>query len=357
MREPLIDGLKAAACLTIVAHHQCFYGPLLGTLLPAAPPWLQVILQGLADPARMAVQIFLVIGGYLAAASLAPRGQPVFGQWWRVVLMRYARLVVPLMVAVSVCAAIAAAVRPFWDDPSVGAPVTWGQWLAHAALLQDLLGWEALSAGVWYVAIDWQLYVLFALLLSLGARHHRAAMLSGGAWALLAGAVASLWFFNRSVQWDATALYFLGAYGLGAGVWWARQLGPRERQRLVGAATVALGLALALEWRTRLLVAGATALLLLVAPQGRPTRDATIGRRWVDWVSDRSYAIFLIHFSVVLVINAIIATQWPLSVPAAASGLLIGLALSVAAGHLLHEAIEKPWLSRLKLWAPARYTG
>lgn len=357
MREPLIDGLKAAACLTIVAHHQCFYGPLLGTVLPAAPPWLQVILQWLADPARMAVQVFLVVGGYLAAASLAPRGQPVFEQWWRVALVRYARLVVPLMVAVSVCAAIAAVVRPFWDDPSVGAPLTLVQWLAHAALLQDLLGWEALSAGVWYVAIDWQLYGLCALLLSVGARYHSASVLSGGALAILTGAVSSLWVFNRSTPWDATALYFLGAYGLGAGVWWARQLGSRERLRLVGAATVALALALAVDWRTRLLVAGATALLLLVAHQRRPTSDQAIGRRLVDWVSDRSYAIFLIHFSVVLAVNAIVGTQWPQSVPAAASGLLIGWVLSVAAGHLLYEGIEKPWLRRLKSWAAPRYTG
>ena len=33
---PLVDALKAFACLTIVIHHLCFYGP----LTDAVRPWL-----------------------------------------------------------------------------------------------------------------------------------------------------------------------------------------------------------------------------------------------------------------------------------------------------------------------------
>jgi hypothetical protein len=34
------------------------------------------------------------------------------------------------------------------------------QIIAHIFLLQDILGFDALSAGIWYVAIDFQLFVL-----------------------------------------------------------------------------------------------------------------------------------------------------------------------------------------------------
>ena len=39
------------------------------------------------------------------------------------------------------------------------------QFLAHALLLHSLLGMDALSAGVWYVAIDFQLFTLFVAVL------------------------------------------------------------------------------------------------------------------------------------------------------------------------------------------------
>lgn len=41
------------------------------------------------------------------------------------------------------------------------------QLLAHALLLQDLLDYEALSTGVWYVAIDLQLFALATVLIGL----------------------------------------------------------------------------------------------------------------------------------------------------------------------------------------------
>ena len=47
------------------------------------------------------------------------------------------------------------------------------QLLAHALLLQDLLDQEALSAGVWYVAIDFQLFALAVTLLWLSGRIER----------------------------------------------------------------------------------------------------------------------------------------------------------------------------------------
>lgn len=63
----LVDLLKAAACQFIVLHHLCFYGPMADHARPLAP----ALIDWLADPARMAVQVFLVVAGFLAAQSLS----------------------------------------------------------------------------------------------------------------------------------------------------------------------------------------------------------------------------------------------------------------------------------------------
>ncbi|MGZ8261721.1 MAG: acyltransferase family protein, partial [Methylotenera sp.] len=62
-RFPAIDAFKAIASQLIVLHHLAAYGPLSDAVQQAAPG----LISWLYDYARMAVQVFFVIGGYLAA--------------------------------------------------------------------------------------------------------------------------------------------------------------------------------------------------------------------------------------------------------------------------------------------------
>src|SRR5659263_202789 len=66
--------------------------------------------------------------------------------------------------ALAVSVLVSALVRPWFDHPSVSAAPTLLQVLAHVLLLQDVTGQEALSAGVWYVAIDLQLFAMSVLI-------------------------------------------------------------------------------------------------------------------------------------------------------------------------------------------------
>ena len=68
----LINVLKAGAAQLIVLHHLAFYGPMSDHVQPMWP----ALIDWLGDSARIAVQVFLVIGGFLAAKSLAPGGLP-----------------------------------------------------------------------------------------------------------------------------------------------------------------------------------------------------------------------------------------------------------------------------------------
>ena len=155
-RMPLLDAVKGVACVLIVGHHLARYGPMADSASALAPSFF----GWLAQHGRLAVQIFLVLAGFLAASSLAPDGVLRVDRPMARVARRYGRLVMPYLVALSCSVVVAALVRPWLNDEAVpDAPVI-AQLIAHALLLQDLLGYDALSTGVWYVAIDFQLFVL-----------------------------------------------------------------------------------------------------------------------------------------------------------------------------------------------------
>ena len=337
-RTPLIDMIKGMACITIIWHHLAFYGPMSDIAQPLAP----ALIAWLYDYGRMAVQVFLVLGGYLAAASLAPHGVARFDHAGHAVARRFVRLVVPYAVAVLLAVVAAAAVRELTDHPSVPAAPTLAQLLAHALLLQDIVDEEALSAGVWYVAIDFQLFACSVLLLS-GVRA------LPGAWArrngarlvqacVVAGVAASLWVFNRMTELDMWALYFLGAYGLGMLAYWAVQ-SPRPFA-WAGVMLALGGIALVLDFRGRIVVALATALCLVAAMRAAPLR-AWGGVVPLVRLGQMSYSIFLVHFAVCLLFNAVVSGLWPASPVVNALGMVLAFALSLAAGRQLYLRVER----------------
>ncbi len=348
-----IDVLKGIACALIVWHHLAFYGPMSDVVYPLAPQ----LMDWLYDYARMAVQLFLVVGGFLAAGSLAPRGVSAVRTPWRLVLRRYRRLVLPYLAALTVSMLVAALLRPwFLHDSMPAAPTLW-QVLSHALLLQGLTGQESLSAGVWYVAIDFQLFALSVLVFSLAqsSQQRQRAAWAAAAGVALVGAlvVTSLLVFNRQPGLDATALYFFGAYGLGMLARWAvsaHQHGQSERFRwlLLAMALVVIA-ALWLDFRGRIVVAAATA-FGLVALQLAGEQLRALPPRWMLQPLARlggvSYSVFLIHFPVCLLVNAVVSHFWPALVWVNALGMLAAFGLSLASGVLLYRSMEARSLQR-----------
>ncbi|MDP3756955.1 acyltransferase [Polaromonas sp.] len=335
-RLPGIDALKALGCVLIVWHHLAFYGPMSDVVHTAAPR----MMNWLYDYARMAVQVFLVVGGFLAASVLAPQGVAVFRQPGRLILRRYQRLALPLFVALAVTTLVAALVRPWLPHPSVpDMPSVW-QVLAHVFLLQDIVGQEALSAGIWYVAIDFQLFVMAVLLFTLASYAHRrwpGLPAQTGVGAVLGLAAASLGVFNRHTALDMTGLYFFGAYALGMLAWWASH-SPRPARWLL--AIVVLGvLALVLDFRGRLLVALVVALGLVALQRCWPLAR-WLEAAWLLQLGQMSYSVFLIHFAVCLAVNAVVSQLWPTQVAANALGMLAAFGLSLLAGHGLYLGVE-----------------
>ena len=336
-RLPFVDAVKAIGSQLIVLHHLAFYGPMPAAAYELAPG----LIDWLADYARIAVQAFLVAGGFLAARSLAPRGvlapatRPP-----RAIVRRYLRLVLPLAGAIALALACAAIARRWMTDDAVPAPPGLLQALANVLLLHDLLDLEALSAGVWYVAIDFQLFATLVALLWLarglgGGDASRAA----GPGLALALAAASLLFFNRDESWDAWAPYFFGSYALGAFAWWSSGRGSKGLALAgLGLAVIALA-ALALDFRIRIAVALAVALALAAARAGGAL-ERWPASRLLGWLAEISYSVFLVHFPILLVVNAAFSRFAGPDPSVNAAGLLVGWAASVAAGALFHRWVE-----------------
>lgn len=362
-RSFLIDAIKAAGCLLIVLHHMAFYGPMSDVVARAWP----VAVSWLYDHGRLAVQFFLVCAGFLTAGHLARYESLDLSEALQLAWQRYLRLAIPLLAALSLTVLITEWVRPDFEHPSLSATPEWGQALAHMVLIQHLLDMEALSAGIWYVAIDFQLYtmVLLSLWVVKVCRSAQAApsakSLRLGMW--LGLTCASLWWWNLEPSLDDHGLYFFGSYGLGLLAWEARRHAgvsiPNDAVQpwaMWALFLVLGGVAWWLEPRWRLSVAWAVACLLMTAPTRWFSGEAVpslAAQAAVQWLSKVSYSVFLIHFGVSLAVNASVTALWPDAIWANVLGMFVALLLSLLWGGLLYRFVERhaPSWWRWWLWA------
>ncbi|WP_353432720.1 acyltransferase family protein [Polynucleobacter sp. MWH-UH23A] len=347
----LIDFLKTFAALTIILHHFSSYGQIAEDarlLLPGFMTWL-------FEYGRYAVQIFLVMGGYLAAQSLTRASNLKNPQTvLKTIFNRYLRLFAPYVVALIVTI-ICAWLARFWvQDEFVGESETMGQFLAHLFFLQGILGLDSISAGVWYVAIDWQLYAILAIMLSMFPGF-RSLM-----WILAMLCVSSLLFFNRSGAYENYFIYFIGAYGLGVLAQLCKNYPDPLVNRIAKLFFIAIGIIIVISsfhqlW-IRNILAYAVAIALVIwgdwaykdhdkkQRRGHESRIHKIVNA-ILWGSKRSYCAFLIHFSFVLLANTLYIA-WGMShrhegVMAIAL-MLVSIAASWAAANFLYRWVEVP---------------
>ncbi len=334
-RLPHIDALKALAAQAIVLHHLLSYGPI-ARAAHAALPTLAGLLH---QHGRLAVQIFLVIGGYLSARGLAPRAGGLNAPLPQLLWRRYLRLALPFIAAVALVLVASAVVEPWLPDLVPGS-VSATQLLAHALLLQDLLGHESLTAGAWYVAIDFQLFALLALLLALSGRLPPRWRRSGSLALVALLVLASAWGFNRFAELDHLAVYFFAAYGLGALVHWLGQW--RHGRWTLPLLLALLAASLVVEFRSRLALAVATAVLLALAHR-HPWQPGEALAERLNRLGRESYALFLLHFPVLLVANALVAAvAGPDAIGLAAFALLSAWWLSNRLASPFHRWVELP---------------
>ena len=138
-RNDLIDGLKVLAAQVIIVHHCVSYGELASAAKELFPSFSVLMF----DYGRYAVQIFLVMAGYLAAQSFESMmavqnrsSKNRVGTVMQLILRRYLRLVGPYLVALLATITCAVLARQWSVAEYIGPSENLQQVLAHLFLLQ-----------------------------------------------------------------------------------------------------------------------------------------------------------------------------------------------------------------------------
>ena len=322
-----------------------------------ASEWFPATEDFFLEHGLLAVQVFLVLGGYLNAKSLSRTLLDNKVHATSRIWARYKRLAIPLFVALSFVVLTTALIRPFFDHSSLSAAPSPLQVFAHVFFLQDVLFLEAFSAGVWYVAIDFQLFIMAIA----GAWLAHAWQGSSGTgfvvrkalllWGTLT--LVSLFVWNLNPLDEIWGTYFLGAYGLGLCIGSWRYANLRFSYFHLRVLIVLVGaLAYAYQPRERLAVAVATAFFLSLYEASECKPIQFLKASWLRNFSDATYAIFLIHFGVSLLVSALVFNFWSENILINLMGLFVSFALSVWLGRLIQLHIESkpPSLQRLLQW-------
>jgi peptidoglycan/LPS O-acetylase OafA/YrhL len=332
------DGLRGLAALGVVVLHVSFY------TARARPPW--DLGDGLLQGLRLGVVLFFALSGFLLARPWlqAARGEAAAPHVGRYLVRRAARILPAYYAALG----LGTLVLLGTDNGRLP------QGREIPALLLLVQNWSAsaqekLVPPAWTLCVEVSFYLVLPLaglvLLRWGTTARRQL-------ALVAGAVVASVAFNAVVsawlpaQWHRTLPGAGYAFALGtaaavvAGAW-----RPRRGGR-VALTTAALALAVvdALADKTwhapgmalvRDLPAAIGFALLLVAVAAGPSR--LLGSAPLRWLGSRSYALYLVHYPVILLFTARHALP-----QSSAPATLLVLAAALVLSELLTRAVEQP---------------
>ena len=340
-RFAFIDLLRALAAQVIVLHHLAFYGPLSDVargVIPGTVDWLY-------EYGRLAVQIFFVTGGYCLAGALARRPPSNPRAFVTSLVDRYFRIGLPYLVALAIALLANEVARAYMQHPSISNPPSAGQLLAHVFFLHDVLGFEALTAGIWYLAIDLQLFAVIALLFVVLAMAWPGRGSILGRWVLVGLGMTSALVWNRNAAFEHYAIYFLGSYVFGMVAAWTRD-GSLPKP-VFWAYLAAILVALQVHFRSRLALSAVVA-ILLIATHGRSGLAKFCSHPILHRLAAITYSLFLIHFPICLVVNAAWSSYLPRTPSLSLLGMGVAWALSVVGAFLFHHHVELR-LTRLRL--------
>ncbi|MDQ1726303.1 MAG: hypothetical protein QOK14_348 [Frankiaceae bacterium] len=154
-----LDGLRGVAALFVVLHH-VWLSSFAGFPRNTGPAWLGFLLYG-----HLPVAVFIVLSGFslalapMHAGARLPDGFRGFirRRAWRILPPYFAALVfsMPFLILFTPGLGLVAEVKAF---------------VVHALLLQDVVGSATPNGTFWSIAVEWQIYFTFPLILWIGRR-------------------------------------------------------------------------------------------------------------------------------------------------------------------------------------------
>jgi peptidoglycan/LPS O-acetylase OafA/YrhL len=305
-----LEGLRAVAALTVFVNHA--YAQSFDVVGATAndPGWLSPVRYSLIA-GHLAVSVFIVISGFCLTLPVVAAGDRLksgIGDFFR----RRARRILPAYyaaVALSLALIWTLIGQPtgtLWDVPIA---VTPSAIVSHLLLLQDLFGTSKINYVFWSIAVEWQIYFLFPLLVWAWRRRGPFTTVAS---ALVTGYALS--FLLTATRGERSNPHFIGLFALGMFAAYV-STSPLERYRrlqarfpwaLAAAAAFVVTCGLSVAWgvavsRTRfpmldLPVAIVASCLLVMS-----CRDSgNLAARIFSWkplvmIGTFSYSLYLVH--------------------------------------------------------------
>jgi peptidoglycan/LPS O-acetylase OafA/YrhL len=357
-----LDGLRAVAALYVVFHHAWQFV----VSRPDAvrlPRWFTIFT--LLKPGSYGVTVFIVLSGYCLALPVARAAEPQLNGGLADFLKRRARRILPPYFATVTLSIAFLLVNPTLREP------TGTQWdtalpaltltsiASHLALLHNLVeSWQwKLNPPLWSVALEWQIYFLFALLIV--PLWRRVGLWATLGFALVLGVTPLAWGGGFAHPW------FIGSFALGmaaAAVGFSTRFDPEGAVRRVPWGIVAIALCvppaaavlLNRRWPIPDVLAELSLSIAVAAFLIRSTRfvENQAGRS-VLWALENpcsvklgsfSYSLYLVHYPL-LALLAVLLRPVASALSAFAWLTLLGVPLMLAFSYVFHCVFERPFMS------------
>ncbi|MFM2094215.1 MAG: hypothetical protein RIS70_1339 [Planctomycetota bacterium] len=364
-RLVVIDGLRGIGAISIALYHIFRYGPLPEAAKGLLPDWMST---GMAN-GWMAVQWFFVMAGIGATFALRSRRctlGDVPGQiGWRVLRLGPAYWLTVLVTALLTLIAILG-----FNDGTLNETLpTLPQLAAHLTFSQDVLGYDCLTTGIWFIAIALQLEIAFVTLFAIatmidGRLYGRSDRIDDGRtttighgltrsmaaalpnrWILvLCFAPLTLWSLFDSVRDPATDVWFhhfFCLYMLGVVAGW--QLDGRLRSAWFWALAGLIAGALCWQFVREVCISLVAAVTIVITCR-MPSMQRLFGCKPLQYLGRISYSLFLVHYPVSWLVGRVgyrLTGDQPLT---ALAWLMLGLFASIAVADLMYRFVERPAL-------------
>jgi peptidoglycan/LPS O-acetylase OafA/YrhL len=355
-RVDWLDGIRGAAAMFVVLHHMWL------AVWPefprnAGPWWVGWLLYG-----HLAVAVFIVVSGFSLALAPLRHGGTLTGGTGRFIHRRAWRILPPYWVALIFSTIIAA--RFMQPMPGTGALAK--GFVVHGLLIQDVIGSLAPNGAFWSIAVEWQIYFVFPLILWVGLKTSiRLAVILTVALVMIAHEMTLLGTPFDKI--DRFVPQFLALFAIGV---LAVHLGQRANAVKLRRPLMATGLALLggfvllavvkgsvwvvdrYFWIDILFGTGIACLMAVMYSGGGSRARSLLGSRAGLRLGLFSYSIYLLHAPLVGVLEQHVFG--PLHLPALltfALLLLVGLPVILVICYGFHLMFEAPFLRRRNMSA------